>query len=162
MKSMIAVLAAFLAAAACPAAAQEAAPVPPKFFSSAAEVEKMIASARAEHKPHTNTIRILAAYGDYPVQLEYRTDTTRPSLHKGHAELIYVIAGGCTLVMGGTLVDAKPGPGFNMFGTSIEGGTSRKVAKGDYIMMPPDTPHQYADPDGEFIAMTIHVPTETK
>jgi len=162
MKLIIAVLAACLAVAALPAIAQEPAPVPPKVFSSAAEVQDMIASARAAHKPHTNTIRILAAYGDYPVQLEYRTDTTPPSLHKGHAELIYVIDGGCTLVMGGTLVNAKAGPGFNMFGTSIEGGTRRKVAKGDYIMVPPDTPHQYADPDGEFIAMTIHVPTEAK
>lgn len=158
MKPMIAMLAVLLAIAS-PAAAQEAAPVPPKVFTSAAEMQQMIEEARAAHKPHTNTIHILAAYGDYPVQLEYRTDTTPPSLHKGHAELIYVVAGGCTLVMGGTLVDAKDGAGFNMFGTAIEGGTRRKVAKGDTIMVPPDTPHQYADPDGEFVAMTIHVPT---
>jgi hypothetical protein len=146
-----------LIAAALPAAAQ--AERPPKLFASAAEVEALIAKAKAEHKgPGTNTVEILVTEGPYPVQLEYRTGTTGPSLHKGQAELIYVIGGGCTFITGGTLVDARPGNGPNMSGTSITGGTPRKVAKGDYIMVPPDTPHQYTDVQGEFISMAVHMP----
>ncbi len=150
------VLGALLAAAALPAMAQERLPATPKLYASAAEVEALIAKARAEHKgDDTNTVEIIVADGPYPVQLELRTGTTAPSLHKGQAELIYVIAGGCTLVMGGTLVDAKPGNGPNMSGTSIAGGTPRKIAKGDYILVPPDTPHWYTQVQGEFISATL-------
>ena len=36
--------------------------------------------------------------------------------------------------------------------------TSRKVAKGDYIMVPPNTPHQYSDIQGELAMVTLHMP----
>jgi len=125
MRSRI-LLSAVLTLAAFSAAAQER---PAKFYASAAEVEQLIAKAKAEHKgADTNTVEILVSDGPYPVQLEYRTGTTAPSLHQGQAELIYVIAGGCTLITGGTLVDAKPGNGANLSGTSITGGVPRKVS----------------------------------
>jgi hypothetical protein len=153
--------AALAIATALPATAQERPQVPPKFFASAAEVDALLAKAKAEHKgDNTNTNEILVSDGPYPVQLEYRTGTTPPSIHKGQAELIYVIAGGCTLIEGGTLEGIKPGAGPTFSGTGIEGGTPRKVSKGDYIMVPPDTPHWYTDVQGEFISMTIHVPLE--
>jgi len=140
------------------ALAQERA-VPTKLFASAAEVEAALAKAKADHKgDNTNTAEVLVSVGPYPVQLEYRTGTTGPSVHKGRAELIYVVQGGCTLVTGGTLEGAKEGAGGNMSGTSITGGASRKVAKGDYILVPPDTPHQYTDVQGTFVSVTLHMP----
>ncbi|HKX64551.1 MAG TPA: hypothetical protein VJM78_04520, partial [Rhizomicrobium sp.] len=64
-----------------------------------------------------------------------------------------------TLITGGKLVGAKPAmPGaLTQGGTSIEGGTPRKVAKGDYILVPANTPHQYTDVQGLMI-MTLHMP----
>ena len=121
----------------------------------------MIAKAKAEHKgDNSNTNEILANVGPYPVQLEYRTDTTPPSIHPNHAELIEIIDGSCTLVTGGKLVGAKPAaPGaMTQGGTSIEGGTPRKVAKGDYIMVPANTPHQYTEVHG-LMMMTLHRPS---
>ncbi|HEX4272805.1 MAG TPA: hypothetical protein VHZ32_15530 [Rhizomicrobium sp.] len=163
MISRIAMLAVFAIAAALPAAAQERPPLPPKLFASAAEVEQLLAKAKAEHKgDNTNTNEIIVTDGPYPVQLEYRTGTTPPSIHKGQAELIYVVDGGCTLIQGGTLIGQKPGSGPTFSGTGIEGGTPRKIAKGDYIMVPPDTPHWYTDVQGTFVSMTIHVPLEAK
>jgi mannose-6-phosphate isomerase-like protein (cupin superfamily) len=129
---------------------------PAKLFASAAEVEGLIAKARAEHKGG-NTVEIIASVGPYPVQLEYRTTATPPSVHKQQAELIYVVGGGCTLVTGGKLVNPKDN-GANLSGTAIEGGSSRKVAKGDYILVPPNTPHWYTDVQGEFISATLHMP----
>jgi quercetin dioxygenase-like cupin family protein len=38
---------------------------------------------------------------------------------------------------------------------------SRKVAKGDYILIPPNTPHQYQDIQG-LAMMIIHMPAEAK
>src|SRR5471032_2771392 len=117
-----------------PAAAQ---PAMTKLYSSDAEVRALIAKANAEHKTG-NTVELVVNAQGYPMQLEYRTDTTPPSIHPAHAELIEVIDGSCTLITGGTLVGAKPGaPGaMTLGGTAIEGGSSRKIAKGDYVMVP--------------------------
>jgi hypothetical protein len=163
MISRIAMLAAFAIAAALPAAAQERPPLPPKLFASAAEVEQLLAKAKAEHKgDSTNTNEIIVTDGPYPVQLEYRTGTTPPSIHKGQAELIYVIDGGCTLIQGGTLEGVEAGAGPTLHATSIKGGKPLKIAKGDYVMVPPDTPHWYTDVQGTFVSMTIHVPLAAK
>jgi hypothetical protein len=144
-----------------PAAAQTA-PPPTRLFSSAADVQALIAKAKAEHKTG-NTVELVVNAQGYPMQLEYRTDTTPPSIHPTHAELIEVIEGSCTLVTGGTLVGAKPGaPGaMTLGGTAIEGGSSRKIAKGDYVMVPANTPHQYTDVQG-LIMMTLHMPVDAK
>jgi hypothetical protein len=145
-----------------PAFAQS--PTTAKLFSSGADVQALIAKAKAEHKSDSaNTAEVVVTAQGYPVQLEYRTGTTPPSIHPTHAELIEVIDGSCTLITGGTLIGAKPGaPGaMTLGGTAIEGGGSRKIAKGDYILVPANTPHQYTDVQG-LIMMTLHMPVETK
>jgi mannose-6-phosphate isomerase-like protein (cupin superfamily) len=125
-------------------------------------VQALIAKAKAEHKSG-NTVELVVNAQGYPFQLEYRTGTTPPSIHPTHAELIEVIEGSCTLVTGGTLVGAKPGaPGaMTTGGTAIEGGSPRKIAKGDYIMVPANTPHQYTEVQG-LVMMTLHMPVGTK
>jgi mannose-6-phosphate isomerase-like protein (cupin superfamily) len=150
-------LIAALLAVALPVQAQERV-VTPKLFASAAEVDAALAKVRAEHKPGNNVV-VLVSVGPYPAQLEYRIPGAPPSasVHKAQAEFITVIAGGCTLITGGTLADPKDN-GANMGGSGITGGTSRKVAKGDTIMVPPGTPHQYADVQGELAMVTLHMP----
>jgi quercetin dioxygenase-like cupin family protein len=144
-----------------PALAQPAA-TPTRLYASGADVQALIAKAKAEHKSG-NTVELVVNAQGYPMQLEYRTSTTPPSIHPTHAELIEVIEGSCTLVTGGTLVGAKPGaPGaMTMGGTAIEGGSPRKIAKGDYILVPANTPHQYTDVQG-LIMMTLHMPVDAK
>jgi mannose-6-phosphate isomerase-like protein (cupin superfamily) len=144
-----------------PAFAQTPTP-PTRLFSSGADVQALIAKAKAEHKSG-NTVELVVNAQGYPFQLEYRTGTTPPSIHPTHAELIEVIEGSCTLVTGGTLVGAKPGaPGaMTTGGTAIEGGSPRKIAKGDYIMIPANTPHQYTEVQG-LVMMTLHMPVGTK
>ena len=133
-------LVAALLAVALPAAAQERAPIPPKLFAGSAEVDAALAKVRAEKKPGNNVV-VLVSVGPYPAQLESRIPGSPPSssVHKAQAEFIYIVAGGCTL---------------------ITGGTSRKVTKGDYIMVPPNTPHQYADIQGELGMVTLHMPMQ--
>lgn len=156
MRSLL--LAALLTAAMPAGVFAQEATHPTKLFASAAEVQAALAKAKADHKgDNTSTNEVLVSVGPYPVQLEYRTGTTPPSLHKGQAELIYVTDGGCTLVTGGTLVNAKPN-GNNMSGTAIQGGVPHKIAKGDYILVPPDTPHWYTEVQGNFTSVTLHMP----
>lgn len=77
-----------------PAAAQ-AVTAPIKLYSSAADVQALIAEARAEHRSG-NTVKIIGNVPGYPVQLEFRTSTTPPSIHPAQDELIEVVGGGCT------------------------------------------------------------------
>lgn len=151
-------LAAFFAIIAAPAFGQ-AAPPPPVLYASAADVEQAMAKAKAEHKgDDTNTVEVIARVGTYPVQLEYRTGATPPSVHTTQAELIYVTDGGCTFVMGGTLVNPKA-TGTNLSGTAVNGGDTRKLAKGDYILVPAGVPHWItAVQGGRFVAITLHMP----
>jgi mannose-6-phosphate isomerase-like protein (cupin superfamily) len=151
-------LLAALVALAFPVQAQERPAPPTNLFASAAEADAALAKSRAEHKPG-NAVTVLVSVRPYPAQLEYRIPGAPPSasVHKAQAEFIYVVAGGCTLITGGTLENPKDN-GANLAGTGIVGGTSRKVAKGDYIMVPANTPHQYSDIQGELAMVTLHMP----
>jgi len=151
-------IAAALLCAATPAFAQ--APPPPKFLASAADVDAATARAKAAHKgDDTNTVEVIARVGTYPLQLEYRTGATAPSVHTTQAEMIAVTDGACTFVMGGTLVNPKPGNGGNLSGTGVTGGTTYKLAKGDTILVPAGAPHWVTGVDGgRFVSVTLHMP----
>ena len=143
------------------ALAQPAAP-PTKLYASAADVQALIAQAKAEHKGG-NTAKLVVNDEGYPFQLEHRTGTTPPSIHPTQAELIEVIEGSCTLITVGKMVGLKPAaPGATtQGGTAIEGGTPRRIGKGDYIMVPANTPHQYTEVQG-LVMMTLHMPVPAK
>ncbi len=158
MTKMFLLVTALLLAAPAMAMAQEKTPMPNRMFASAADVEKLIAKARAEHKGG-NTMEIIANVGAFPWQINYRTGNTPASIHKHEMELIEVLAGSCTFITGGTLVDAKDS-GANINGTAIQGGAAQKLAKGDRIMVPPGVAHWYSDVQGEFVGATLHVPME--
>jgi mannose-6-phosphate isomerase-like protein (cupin superfamily) len=66
-------------------------------------------------------------------------------------EIYYILNGNATLVTGGTLPDPKPlrAGGTTMQSTRIEGGVSRKVSKGDVIIIPGRTPHWFSSQDGD-------------
>ena len=151
-----------LIAALTPAAMAQPAKPPTKLYASSADVQALIAKAKAEHKGG-NTVELVVNDEGYPFQLEHRTSTTPPSIHPTHAELIEVIEGSCTLVTGGKLVGAKPAAAGAMTqgGTAIEGGSTRKIAKGDYILVPANTPHQYTEVNG-LVMMTLHMPVPAK
>jgi len=154
--------AALLISAPFPILAQEATH-PTKLYASSANVQALVAKAKAEHQTG-NTVELVVNDEGYPFQLEYRTDTTPPSIHPKHAELIEVIEGSCTLVTGGKMVGLKPAatPGaMTQGGTSIDGGSKQKIAKGDYILVPANTPHQYTEVKG-LVMMTLHMPVAGK
>jgi hypothetical protein len=145
-----------------PVLAQPAAS-PTKLYASSANVQALVAKAKAEHKTG-NTVELVVNDEGYPFQLEYRTDTTPPSIHPTHAELIEVIEGSCTLVTGGKMVGLKPAatPGaMTQGGTAIDGGSKQHIAKGDYILVPANTPHQYTEVKG-LVMMTLHMPVAGK
>ena len=142
-----------------PALAQPA-PPPTKLFSSGADTQALIAQARKDQKSaDTNTVEHIVTLAPYRVQLEYRTGLTPPTVHHGEAELIHVIQGSATLVTGGHLTGIQPSrPGSTTdSGTGIEGAVPQKLTAGDYVLVPPETAHQFQDVQGEFVIMSVHM-----
>lgn len=131
----------------------------PKLYSSAADIAAMIAKSKNDRKEDqalvTQRILQLAPYG---ANLEYRASVGPASLHEKEAEMFYVIEGSATLITGGTLTDEKRTNAENLTGSGIEGGATRQIAKGDFIIVPENTPHWFSVINGTIVLMSIHVP----
>ncbi len=140
---------------------QQRPPRPDKTFTSAADVEAMIAKATSERKPdQALLLQPLVRLAPYTVNLEYRVEKidTPASVHEKEAELIFVVDGAGTLTTGGKLVGEKRTNATNLSGTAVEGGTPQRISKGDYIFVPENTPHSFTKTEGRLVVMTIHVP----
>jgi quercetin dioxygenase-like cupin family protein len=79
-------------------------------------------------------------------------------VHEREAEIFYVIDGSATLVTGGKLVKESRTNAENLTGTGIEGGTPQAVAKGDFVIVPENTPHWFSAINGTITLMSLHVP----
>ena len=154
MRAIGIILALTLAAAA--AMAQQSAV---KTFASSADVAELIAKAKRDHKEgQANLVQRILSLAPYNANLEYRTTAAPASVHEREAEMFYVIEGSGTLVTGGKLVEEKRTNAENLSGSAVEGGNSQNVAKGDFIMVPENTPHWFNKVDGALILMSIHIP----
>ncbi len=158
MLKTLAAAAAAVTFLAAPALAQAPAAPEMKTFTSSAEVQALIAHARQIHRAEPTIIQPILSLQPYRASLEYRTAVGPAAVHEKEAELFYVIDGTGTLVTGGKLKDEKRSNPTNLSGSGIDGGQSRIVAKGDFIIVPENTPHQYVDIKGELILMSLHVP----
>lgn len=135
------------------------APQPPKTYTSAKEVVAMMAKAKTERKQdQSNFIQNLLRLAPYSANLEYRAAVGPAATHEKEAELFYVIDGSGTLVTGGKLVGETRTNADNLSGTAIQGGTSQNVAKGDFAIVPENTPHWFSKINGTLVLMSLHVP----
>jgi poly(3-hydroxybutyrate) depolymerase len=71
-------------------------------------------------------------------------------------EVYYMLEGAGTLVTGGTLIEPRRTPGSTTVrGGRIEGGVSRRVAKGDLIIIPGRVPHWWSSLEGDISYLII-------
>jgi mannose-6-phosphate isomerase-like protein (cupin superfamily) len=113
-------------------------------------------------------IRVLdIGHENLGVAIVRRTKAEVNALRHDKITEVYVVREGSgTMVTGGSLIDPEPittsaaiGPGAR--GSHIEGGTSRRVAAGDVVVIPPGTPHMFTSLDGTIVYVTIRVdPTQ--
>lgn len=144
--------------AAGPSAAQTPAPET-RLFSSSAEIEAMIARAKATIRPdQPNLTQPLLQFAPYRASLEYRQARAPAALHKDDAEYFQVMRGSGDLIEGGELIDPEPGDGPNISAKAIGGGRGRHVAAGDVFMVPPGTPYQFDRIDGALVMIAMRVP----
>ena len=142
---------------------QQRTPQPERTFASASEVSSMIAKAKNERKPdQANFIQTLLRLSPYTVNLEYRVEgvDTPPTLHEAESEMIYVIDGAGMLTQGGKILDEKRSNATNLTGSRIQGGSARRIAKGDYIFVPANVPHSFTKTEGTLVIMSVHLPKD--
>lgn len=152
-----------LAQSAAPPAAPAAAPLI-KTFTGSAELTAMLAKAAKERKPdQANFNQPVLSLAPYRAVLESRVAPTPPLSHTTDAEILVVVDGSATFVVGGALVDPKPSAnGANIAGTAITGGQSMKIAKGDWVIVPENTPHWFQVIDGKMSMVSLHLPRGQK
>jgi mannose-6-phosphate isomerase-like protein (cupin superfamily) len=84
------------------------------------------------------------------------------------AEVYYMLEGAGTLVTGGKLkAPATPrqstlGNWTDVASTGIEGGSSRRVAKGDVVIIPGGVPHGWASTEGDITYLIVRPDPDKK
>ena len=76
-------------------------------------------------------------------------------LHTQETDVIYVVDGTATFVTGGTMVDGKLVSPGQLRGTSITGGDTHHLKKGDVIIVPNGTPHQFTETSNPFLYFIV-------
>ena len=93
----------------------------------------------------------------YMVHTSRRDKPGVAEIHALDTDIIYVLEGNATLVTGGTAVNAKEIAPNEIRGSRIEGGLTRRLSKGEVIIVPNNTPHWFKEVNGEFLYYTIKV-----
>ena len=97
----------------------------------------------------TATYKVHASRRDAPGQAE---------VHEQDTDILYILDGTATIVTGGRAVGTKSVARDELRGPSIEGGRTRRVAKGDVLVVPNGTPHQFTEVSPPFLYYTVKVP----
>lgn len=114
-----------------------------------ADILEMAKASRAKGATDLMVSTNAITQAPYRLNVEHRiAGTTPPSIHERNNELFIVVDGDGVLITGGNLVDPVRRNATNIAGTSIAGGKSRAIKKGDILFVPAGTPHQIADVKG--------------
>ena len=95
----------------------------------------------------------------YRINIVRRGKGAGAMAHVPGTELHYILEGAGTLATGGNIVRPAAGAGGT---ATIEGGEARRVAKGDAILIPENTPHWYKDVEGSitYLEVRFNVPVK--
>lgn len=94
---------------------------------------------------------------NYMVHASRRDKAGLSEVHDQDTDIIYVLDGTATVVTGGKSVEPKTiAPGEHR-GTSIEGGETRQLKKGDVLIVPNGTAHWFKQVDGTFLYYVVKV-----
>lgn len=94
---------------------------------------------------------------NYMVHASRREKAGLAEVHDLDTDIIYVLDGTATVVTGGSSVDPKTIEAGEHRGTSIEGGETRQLKKGDVLIVPKGTPHWFRQVDGTFLYYVVKV-----
>ena len=88
----------------------------------------------------------VASWGNHSLLIVRREGDGAAETHETQVDVITVVSGEGTLVVGGTMVDGKTTAPNEIRGKSITGGVSKPMAVGDVFHIPAKIPHQMLVP----------------
>jgi glc operon protein GlcG len=94
---------------------------------------------------------------NYMVHASRRDKAGLAEVHARDTDIIYVLDGTATVVTGGDVVDGRPTDPDEVRGASIRNGETRRLAKGDVLIVPKGTPHWFQDVTGPFTYYVVKV-----
>jgi mannose-6-phosphate isomerase-like protein (cupin superfamily) len=113
---------------------------------------------QAPGQDHGIALKTYFSAPGYSATLVRRTRAGSAEVHPNISDVWYVIDGGGTLVTGGALVGTRETEPGELRGEKIQGGASRRVAKGDLIAIPAGTPHWVSAVDGaQFLYLVVKI-----
>ncbi|HEY7190267.1 MAG TPA: hypothetical protein VH436_27130 [Vicinamibacterales bacterium] len=87
----------------------------------------------------------IAAGPDFTALGAKRTGPGQVEVHDKETDTFYVIDGEATFITGGKMIGGKISRPNQWLGTSIEGGETHHLKKGDFIEIPAGMPHWFKD-----------------
>lgn len=87
----------------------------------------------------------LARGMNYKIDASHRDEAGIVEIHTRDTDIFYMLKGTATLVTGGIVTDAKTIEPEEIRGRESAGGESRKITKGDVVIIPNGTPHWFKE-----------------
>jgi mannose-6-phosphate isomerase-like protein (cupin superfamily) len=103
----------------------------------------------------------LANFGNHAAIIAHREGNGQAEMHLVQADVLVVQSGEATLIVGGEVVDGKQTRPNEVVGSSIRGGTERKLDPGDVVHIPAKMPHQMFVQAGQkvtYLALKVDTP----
>jgi len=111
---------------------------------SSADIQAKAKAAKLdEHKAGADRV---ANWGNHGLLIVRREGDGEAEIHETQADVITVVSGEGTLVVGGNAVDPHPTTANEIRGKSITGGSNHKMSPGDVFHVPAKVPHQMLVP----------------
>ena len=124
---------------------------------SAAELKSM-SKPLANKGDHDTSNENLGNWGADHALMIHREGSGLAELHETEADVIVVVSGGGTLIIGGTMPGSKSTAPGEVRGPSIDGGGKQKIGAGDILHIPPKTAHQLMlEPGTQITYFTLKV-----
>ena len=84
----------------------------------------------------------LGGWGNHSMSVVRREGSGEAELHETQSDILIIRAGEASIVIGGTIPDAKKTTAHEIRGSRIEGGEKQPLRAGDILHISPKTPHQ--------------------
>jgi mannose-6-phosphate isomerase-like protein (cupin superfamily) len=84
----------------------------------------------------------LGGWGNHSMSVVRREGSGEAELHETQSDILIIRSGEASIVIGGTIPDAKKTTAHEVRGSRIEGGEKQPLRAGDILHISPKTPHQ--------------------
>ena len=114
--------------------------------------EKELAAKMSDKKVASET---LASYGTHLTMLAHREGDGEVEVHDKMADVLYIVSGEASLLVGGTVVGGHTTAPGEIRGTSITGGEKKTLGAGDAVHIPAKVPHQMLVANGKKVTYFV-------